>query len=100
MKKMKDTADAERIELKSVIEGLRARLKESQLSYAEETELLKIKMAQLHRADVEALEKFYENEVAALHLEVNTQREAHQNDREKLYTLLQENDELRKTFEV
>lgn len=35
-----------------------------------------------------------------LHLELNTQREAHQSDREKMYNLLQENDELRKNFEV
>lgn len=33
-----------------------------------------------------------------LHLELNTQREAHQSDREKMYNLLQENDELRKNF--
>ena len=57
-------------------------------------------MAQLHRADVESLQKFYENEVAMLHLELNTQRDAHQSDREKMYNLLQENDELRKNFEV
>lgn len=100
MKQMKLTADAERNELKSLIEGLRARLKESERSSIEECELLKIKMAQLHRGDVENLERFYENEVATLHLEVNTIKEAHTADREKLYTLLQENDELRKNFEV
>jgi hypothetical protein len=99
MKQMKLTADAERNELKSLIEGLRARLKESERSSIEECELLKIKMAQLHRGDVENLERFYENEVAALHLEVNTIK-AHTADREKLYNLLQENDELRKNFEV
>lgn len=46
------------------------------------------------------MEKFYENEVAALHLELKTIKEAHTNDREKLYTLLHENDELRKNFEI
>jgi hypothetical protein len=36
--------------------------------------------------------------VAGLQVEVGTLREAQRNDREKLYTLLQENDELRKNF--
>lgn len=62
--------------------------------------MLKIKMAQLHRADVEALSSFYESEVAGLHQEVTTLRESQTADREKLYALLQENDELRKNFEV
>jgi predicted XRE-type DNA-binding protein len=89
---MREGADVERAELKALIDGLRSQLKQTQLSQAEEIELLKVKMAQLHQADVESLESFYENEVAMLHLEVNTQREAHLADREKLYTLLQEND--------
>lgn len=57
-------------------------------------------MAQLHRADVEALESFYEREVLGLQQEVNTLREGQTADREKLYAMLQENDELRKNFEV
>lgn len=59
MKKMREAADAERAELKALIEGLRGHLKQAQLSNAEETEMLKVKMAQLHHADVESLEKFY-----------------------------------------
>lgn len=55
MKKMREAADAERSELKALIEGLRTHLKQAQLSHAEESELLKVKMAQLHNADVEAL---------------------------------------------
>lgn len=55
IKKIKETTDTERNELKSIIEGLRARLKEFQQSNAEETEHLKVKMAQLHRNDVESL---------------------------------------------
>lgn len=56
---MREAADAERAELKVLIEGLRQQLKKSQLSSVEESELLKVKMAQLHRADVEALSAFY-----------------------------------------
>lgn len=62
--------------------------------------MLKIKMAQLHRSDVETLEKFYQNEVAALHQEINELRQSHNSDRQKLYDFLQQNDDLRKRFEV
>ena len=100
MKKMKETNDIERNELKNLIEGLRTRLKENERSSLEECELLKIKMAQLHDADVENLSKYYENEVATLKMELNTIRESNESDREKIYDLLSENDELRKNFEV
>lgn len=81
MKKMKDSAEIERNELKDLIEGLRAKLKETERSNIEETELLKIKMAQLHDADVANLSRYYENEVAALKLELSTLRENHETDR-------------------
>ena len=100
IKRMKDAADAERAELKAIVGGLRAGLRENERRAQEELELLKVKMAQLHRADVESLESFYENEVAGLQTEVATLREGQRSDREKLYGLLQENDELRKNFEV
>lgn len=38
-------------------------------------------MAQLHHSDVETLSSFYENQIAVLHQEINTQREAHEVDR-------------------
>lgn len=38
-------------------------------------------MAQLHEADVTNLSKYYENEVAALKLELNTVKENHTSDR-------------------
>ena len=57
-------------------------------------------MAQLHQADVSNLSSFYENEVMTLKLELNTVQEANTNDRQKLYDLLAQNDELRKNFEV
>jgi N-methylhydantoinase A/oxoprolinase/acetone carboxylase beta subunit len=62
--------------------------------------MLKIKMAQLHEADVSNLSRYYENEVVTLKLELNTIRESNASDREKIYDLLGENDELRKNFEV
>ena len=42
----------------------------------EECELLKIKMSQLHDADVTNLSKYYENEVSTLKMELNTIRES------------------------
>ena len=95
---MRETNDIERNELKTLIEGLRSRLKENERANLEECELLKVKMAQLHEADVSNLSKYYENEVATLKLELNTIRESNSNDREKIYDLLNENDELRKNF--
>lgn len=95
---MRETNDIERNELKTLIEGLRNRLKENERANLEECELLKVKMAQLHEADVSNLSKYYENEVATLKLELNTIRESNSNDREKIYDLLNENDELRKNF--
>ena len=74
MKKMRETADIERNELKILIDGLRVKLKENERINLEECELLKIKMSQLHNADVENLSKYYENEVATLKLELNTIR--------------------------
>jgi|688.fasta_scaffold673510_2 hypothetical protein len=56
---MRELADAERNELQAIIEGFRARLRANERSSAEEIEMLKIKMAQLHHSDVETLEKFY-----------------------------------------
>lgn len=97
---MKETAEIERNELKSLIDGLRNKLKETEKSNREECELLKIKMAQLHEADVTNLSKYYENEVATLKMELNTIRESNTSDREKIYDLLSENDELRKNFEI
>lgn len=64
----------------------------------EEGELLKVKMAQLHEADVSNLSSYYENEVATLKMELNTVKENNAADREKIYDLLNENDELRKNF--
>ena len=97
---MKETTDIERNELKDLIDGLRKRLKETQRFNMEEIELLKVKMAQLHDADVQSLSKYYENQVATLKLELNTIKESNTADREKIYDLLTENDELRKNFEV
>ncbi len=92
LKRIKEAADAERTELQAIVSGLRDCLKEHERRGQEELELLKVKMAQLHRADVQSLENFYESEVAGLQMEVGTLREAQRNDREKLYGLLQEND--------
>lgn len=38
-------------------------------------------MAQLHESDVSTLSRYYENELAALKLELNTVKEAHTSDR-------------------
>lgn len=59
LKKMKDTADIERAELKILIEGLRDKLRETERANKEECELLKIKMAHLHETDVACLSKYY-----------------------------------------
>lgn len=55
-------------------------------------------MAQLHDGDISTLSKYYENEVATLKLELSIIRESSASDREKIYDMLSENDELRKNF--
>ena len=55
-------------------------------------------MAQLHEGDINTLSKYYENEVSALKLELSTVKESSSSDREKIYEMLSENDELRKNF--
>lgn len=57
-------------------------------------------MAQLHHSDVESLEGFYEREVKGLREELVLLKERNSADREKIYEMLQENDELRKNFEI
>jgi hypothetical protein len=52
LKRTKEAGDAERIELQAIVSGLRDCLKEHERRGQEEVELLKVKMAQLHRADV------------------------------------------------
>lgn len=64
----------------------------------EDLELLKVKMGQLHQADVKSLESYYENEIAALMIELRELRESNTINKEKWFDLLQKNDDIRKTF--
>lgn len=57
-------------------------------------------MAQLHESDIVNLEKYYENEIALLLAKIKELEEEKADDRAKIHKLLQDNDELRKTFEV
>ena len=66
----------------------------------ETAECFKVKMAQLIDADVRALSAYYQNEVALLQTSVNTLEETNKQSREKLYKALQENDEIRRNFEI
>lgn len=63
---MKDSYAAEKKDSDSLIEQLRKRIKVLEEDNIEELELLKIKMAQLHEADIKSLEQYYESEVASL----------------------------------
>ena len=66
----------------------------------EEVELLKVKMAQLHSADIKAIESYYENQVRNLIKQNKIIAESHEADRAKLHKALQDNDQLRKNFQV
>ena len=66
----------------------------------EELELLKIKMAQLHEADIKGLEQYYESEVSILSKQIKELQQQRDADREKIHGYLQENDLLRKNFET
>ena len=97
---MKSTHLAEKREQEKIIEGLRKKLKEFQEENMEELEILKVKMGRLHQADISSLEQYYENEVASLVSELKELGDQRNYDREKIHQLLQENDELRKNFEI
>lgn len=58
---MKDSYAAEKKDSDSLIEQLRKRIKVLEEDNIEELELLKIKMAQLHEADIKSLEQYYES---------------------------------------
>ena len=92
IKKMKESSDEERKQMKAIIDELRTRLKESERASQEQNELLKIKMAQLHKADVENLEHFYENEIASRQKQLQTLEENSAADREKIFSLYEKND--------
>lgn len=63
---MKDTNTAEKKDAERLIETLRKRIKSLEQDSLEELELLKIKIAQLHEADVKGLEQYYESEIVIL----------------------------------
>ncbi len=96
----KDTFETEKNTLQHLLNEFKQKLKDVELQNKEELELLKIKMAHLHEADIKALEGYYENEVRNLIKENRILSEAHEADRAKLHKALQDNDEIRKNFEI
>lgn len=79
---------------------LRARMKALERENMEAAECFKVKMAQLIDADLRALSSYYQNEVALLQTSVNTLEDTVRQARDKLFKALQENDEIRKNFEI
>ena len=57
-------------------------------------------MSKLHQADISSLEHYYENEMSSMTVELKELNEQRSSDRDKIYQLLHENDELRKNFEI
>lgn len=66
----------------------------------EATETLKIKLSQLIEADMKSLCSYYQNELALLQTNINALEDVNRNNKERLYKALQDNDEIRKTFEI
>jgi len=66
----------------------------------EATETLKIKLSQLIDADMKSLCSYCQNELALLQTNINALEDVNRNNKERLYKALQDNDEIRKTFEI
>ena len=79
---------------------LRARMKALERDNLESMEAFKVKMAQLIDADMRSVCSYYQNEVALLQTSVNTLEEVNRANKDKLYQSLQENDLMRKNFEI
>lgn len=79
---------------------LRNRMKALERDNLEATEDLKVKVSQLFDADIKSLCSYYQNELALLQNNINTLEEVNKNNKERLYKALQDNDEIRKTFEI
>lgn len=52
--------------MQTLINNLKRKIKVLEEDSLEEIELLKVKMAQLHEADINNLEKYYTNEIVIL----------------------------------
>lgn len=81
-------------------EELRVRIKALERDNLESMEAFKIKMAELIDADMKSLMSYFQNEVALLQTEVNSLENINKANKEKLYKALQDNDEIRKNFEI
>lgn len=66
----------------------------------ESMEAFKVKMAQLIDADMKSLVSYFQNELALLQTNINTLEDNNKGNKEKLYKALQDNDEIRKNFEI
>lgn len=81
-------------------EQLRVRMKALERDNLESSEAFKVKMAQLFDADIKSLCSYYQNEVALLQTNINALEDINKANKDKLYKALQDNDEIRKNFEI
>ncbi len=81
-------------------EELRVRIKILERDNLESMEAFKVKMAQLIDADMKSLVSYFQNELVLLQTNINTLEENNKGNKEKLYKALQDNDEIRKNFEI
>jgi len=79
---------------------LKNRIKKLEGDYLEELEMFKVKMAQLIDADIQAITKYYENEVEILTVHGSEKDAIITSMRDKVYQGILDNDELRKHFEI
>lgn len=57
-------------------------------------------MSQLVDADIKSLCSYYQNEIALLQTNINSLEDINRSNKDKLYKSLQDNDEIRKNFEI
>ena len=79
---------------------MKEKIKALQLQNKEEFETFKIKMANLLDSDLKAISNYYENQLKAYIDKVAENDKIIAGLKDRLYKSLQENDEIRKNFEV
>ena len=98
--RIREAYEAEKDILQKENSELKNRIKKLEADYLEELELFKVKMAQLIDADIQAITKYYENEVEILTVHGSEKDAIITSMRDKVYQGILDNDELRKHFEI
>ena len=98
--RIKESYSAENELIRGENGQLQEKIRALQLQNKEELETFKVKMASLLDSDLKAISNYYENQLKAYIDKVAENDKITAGLKDRLYKSLQENDEIRKNFEV